>query len=250
MQKEQIGQVASFKLLALYKILTMGKPRTEEQQSVTRLELPVRRKEEQEADSDSEPETEAMTSMVARFRQLSSRTGKSSLGDYLSLPSDMEEVKLSCKLESGVENSQLYLNTDGDLVERNVNKSKGKKEDYSGAALADHKPHIGKRKMKKLRREEREKTKGKDWYDMPALEMTEERQRDLELLQMRNVLDPKRFYKKNTSEGLPKYFRIGTIQDNAADFYTDRVNKKDRKQTMVDELLADAEFKKYQKRNT
>ena len=36
--------------------------------------------------------------------------------------------------------------------------------------------------------------------------------------------------------------------DNAADFYTDRVSKKDRKQTMVDELLADAEFKKFQKR--
>ena len=146
MQKEQIGQFALF-ITVVYKIFSMGKPRTEEQQSITRLELPVRRKEEQEADSESEPETEAMASMVARFRQLSSRTGKSSLGDYLSLPSDMEDVKLSCKLESGVENSQLYLNTDGDLVERNVNKSKGKKEDYSGAARADHKPHIGKRKI-------------------------------------------------------------------------------------------------------
>ena len=83
---------------------------------------------------------------------------------------------------------------------------------------------------------------------MPAPEMTEERQRDLELLQMRHVLDPKRFYKKNNSDALPKYFQIGTIQDTAADFYTDRVAKKDRKQTMVDELLADAEFKKYQKR--
>ena len=50
----------------------MGKPRTGEQQGVTRLELLQRRKEEQEADSDSEPETEVMASMVARFRQLSS----------------------------------------------------------------------------------------------------------------------------------------------------------------------------------
>ena len=68
------------------------------------------------------------------------------------------------------------------------------------------------------------------------------------MVQMRKVLDPKRFYKKNNSDTLPKYFQIGTIVDNAADFYTDRVAKKDRKQTMVDELLADAEFKKYQKR--
>ena len=36
--------------------------------------------------------------------------------------------------------------------------------------------------------------------------------------------------------------------DNAADFYSDRVPTKDRKKTMVDELLADAEFKKRQKR--
>merc|ERR1712106_501169 len=77
---------------------------------------------------------------------------------------------------------------------------------------------------------------------------TEERQRDLELLQMRGVLDPKRFYKKNASDTLPKYYQIGTIVDSAADFYTDRVPQKDRKQTMVDELLADAEFKKFQKR--
>ena len=250
----------------------MGKPGPEEQQGVTRLALPVRTKEDQEADSDSEAETEDMSSLVAGLRRLHERAGPGSLGDYLSLPEDMKvmimmmimvmmmvmimiimmmimkEVTLSCSLESGVDQSQLYLNTEGDLVSRTANKGRGKQEDFSGAALAEHKPHIGKKKMKKLKREEREKTKGKDWYDMPALEMTEERQRDLELLQMRSVLDPKRFYKKNTSEALPKYFRIGTIQDNAADFYTDRVSKKDRKQTMVDELLADAEFKKYQKR--
>merc|ERR1712106_395381 len=115
-------------------------------------------------------------------------------------------------------------------------------------ALAVIKPHIGKKKMKKLTKAEKEKTKGSDWYNMPALEMTEEREKDLELLQMRGVLDPKRFYKKNASDTLPKYYQIGTIVDSAADFYTDRIPQKDRKQTMVDELLADAEFKKFQKR--
>ena len=43
-------------------------------------------------------------------------------------------------------------------------------------------------------------------------------------------------------------YQIGTVVDNAADFYTDRVPNKARKSTMVDELLADAEFKKFQKR--
>jgi hypothetical protein len=38
------------------------------------------------------------------------------------------------------------------------------------------------------------------------------------------------------------------VVDSAADFYTDRVVAKDRKATMVDELMADANFKKFQKR--
>ena len=215
---------------------------------VTRLELPVRSKENVAEDSDSEAEDDDMSLMVERFKQITAKSGNSSLGDYLTLPTDISEIKLSSNLDSGLDQSDLYLKTDGDVVVTNMNTSKVSSDDYSGAALAEHKPHIGKRKLKKLRREAREKTKGKEWYDMPAPEMTEERQRDLELLQMRHVLDPKRFYKKNNSDALPKYFQIGTIQDTAADFYTDRVAKKDRKQTMVDELLADAEFKKYQKR--
>lgn len=37
------------------------------------------------------------------------------------------------------------------------------------------------------------------------------------------------------------------MEDNAADFYHSRIPKKDRKRTMVDELLADAEFQKRSK---
>lgn len=33
---------------------------------------------------------------------------------------------------------------------------------------------------------------GKDWFGLPALELTDERRQDLELLQMRGALDPKR----------------------------------------------------------
>ena len=36
--------------------------------------------------------------------------------------------------------------------------------------------------------------------------------------------------------------------DNAADFYSSRIPKKERKQTLADELLADAQFQKYRKR--
>lgn len=36
---------------------------------------------------------------------------------------------------------------------------------------------------------------------------------------------------------------MGTVVDNPEDFYHSRVPKKERKRTMVEELLADAEFR-------
>lgn len=104
------------------------------------------------------------------------------------------------------------------------------------------------RRLKARRREERSKTKGPDWFGLPAPEMTEDLKRDLEVLRMRHVMDPKRFYKKNDLKDLPKYFQVGTVMDSPADFYHARVPKKDRKQTMVEELLADAEFRRYNKK--
>merc|ERR1719226_225544 len=82
------------------------------------------------------------------------KSGKSSLGDYLSLPKDLSEIQLSSKLESGLDDSQLYLKSEGDLIVTSISKNKVGDEDYSGAALAEHKPHIGKKKLKKLKREE------------------------------------------------------------------------------------------------
>ncbi|XP_060523679.1 deoxynucleotidyltransferase terminal-interacting protein 2 [Cylas formicarius] len=107
---------------------------------------------------------------------------------------------------------------------------------------------ISKRKALEERRKEREKTKGKKWFGLPATEITEDVKLDLEILQMRSVLDPKRFYKKNDLKVLPKYFQIGKVLDSPLDFYNNRLSKKERKKTLVDELLADAEFQKYNKR--
>lgn len=55
---------------------------------------------------------------------------------------------------------------------------------------------------------EREKTTGDAWFNMKAPELTQELKRDLKVLQMRGSLDPKRFYKKNDRDGLPKYFQV------------------------------------------
>ncbi|KAM7303494.1 deoxynucleotidyltransferase terminal-interacting protein 2 [Ixodes scapularis] len=100
----------------------------------------------------------------------------------------------------------------------------------------------------RFQHKERSLTKGPGWFGMPAPELTEDLKRDLQVLRMRRVLDPKRFYKKNDLKDLPKYFQVGTVMDSPTDFYHARVPKKDRKQTLVEELLADAQFRSFNKK--
>ncbi|CAK7303772.1 Deoxynucleotidyltransferase terminal-interacting protein 2 [Vulpes lagopus] len=105
-----------------------------------------------------------------------------------------------------------------------------------------------KHQLQKKRRKERQKTAGDGWFGMKAPELTNELKNDLKALKMRASMDPKRFYKKNDRDGFPKYFQIGTIVDNPADFYHSRIPKKQRKRTIVEELLADSEFRRYNRR--
>ncbi|XP_006012347.1 deoxynucleotidyltransferase terminal-interacting protein 2 [Latimeria chalumnae] len=104
------------------------------------------------------------------------------------------------------------------------------------------------RQLKKQRREERAKTTGDSWFNMKAPEMTDELKNDLKALKMRAAMDPKRFYKKNDRDGFPKYFQVGTVVDSPIDFHHARIPKKQRKRTIVEELIADAEFRRYNKK--
>ncbi|XP_041528472.1 deoxynucleotidyltransferase terminal-interacting protein 2 [Microtus oregoni] len=105
-----------------------------------------------------------------------------------------------------------------------------------------------KHQIQKQRRKERQKTAGDGWFGMKAPELTDELKNDLKALRMRASMDPKRFYKKNDRDGFPKYFQVGTIADNPADFYHSRIPKKQRKKTIVEELLADSEFRRFNRR--
>ena len=73
-------------------------------------------------------------------------------------------------------------------------------------------PKMGKRALKKAKKDQREKKEGLGaaWFGMKAPEVTDELKRDLEVLKMRGAIDPKRFYKKTGTqdEGLPKYFQV------------------------------------------
>ncbi|XP_058061648.1 deoxynucleotidyltransferase terminal-interacting protein 2 [Anopheles bellator] len=105
------------------------------------------------------------------------------------------------------------------------------------------------KKLQHLNRLERQKTKGKSWFDLPAPEMTTELKNQLELIQMRSVLDPKKsFGRAEKIRKLPKYFQIGTVANSPLEYYNERGVKKVKSQSLVDELLADAEFQKFNKR--
>ncbi|KAJ2906996.1 rrna-processing protein fcf2 [Coemansia aciculifera] len=107
--------------------------------------------------------------------------------------------------------------------------------------------------VKRLTRSEitkdKEQTAGKKWFGMKAPVLTPELKNDLRVLQLRNVLDPKRFYKKDSSaKKIPKYFEVGTVIEGPTEFYSSRMTKKERKSTLVDELLADKQARDYFKR--
>lgn len=101
-------------------------------------------------------------------------------------------------------------------------------------------------------------TTGPKWFDMPAVQMTKELDRELKVIRMRHLLDPKRFYKRESNllgaksalakRGQPAYFQIGTIVDSPLDGLTNRVPKKMRKKSIVDQLLVDEESKQYLKK--
>ena len=205
---------------------------------------------EQDVGPDSDEDDPVLQQMAARLLEMSGKV-ESSAGDaasYIVLPRKEHGIVLSSQLHCGITDNDSYLTKSQDLVLQTEASSGGGVGCVSAADPVDLNPKVGKKKMKKFKKSEREKTKGKDWFDLPALEMTEERKADLETIQMRGALDPKRFYKKNDWKTLPKYFQIGTVVDSPTEFYTDRIPVKQRKSNLVDELLADAEFKKFNKR--
>ncbi|WOL11411.1 rRNA-processing protein fcf2 [Canna indica] len=105
------------------------------------------------------------------------------------------------------------------------------------------------RKLNKLLKKNAKDTAGKSWFDMPAPSITPEIKKDLEILKLRHVIDPKRHFKKEgKSKSLPKYFQVGTVIEPASEFFSGRLTKKERKTTLADELLHDDALKSYRKR--
>lgn len=87
-----------------------------------------------------------------------------------------------------------------------------------------------------------DKTK-KDWHEIPERQLTPEEERDARLIENRQYLDPKRFYKSSGTGRkrgeLPNRVQFGTVIVGAHEFYSARLTRKERKSRIIDEVLAD-----------
>ncbi|KAK4510804.1 uncharacterized protein ATC70_005238 [Mucor velutinosus] len=206
-------------------------------------------KEDDDSSESSEDEEEDLDALLQKAQEaLASQTASIRLENDTS---DNINTKLS-KMDAGITlEKELYLKTVAGRAKLTSDAvalvDDGEKA--SAKATVVLKPSKDEKPLtKKERQAEREKTTGSAWFDMPKTEMTDEVKRDLQVLKMRHILDRKRHYKKMGKRPDPKYFQIGTIIESPTEFFSARINKKDRKQTIVDELMASDELKQYYKR--
>ncbi|XP_053959535.1 deoxynucleotidyltransferase terminal-interacting protein 2 [Anastrepha ludens] len=132
-------------------------------------------------------------------------------------------------------------------VKIDVEKEMAKSQLANGFGRLKEHPFLTKKKQRAIHRVECSKTKGPGWYNLPATEKTEDVENELKILQMRSVLDPKHFYKKNDLKVLPKYFQIGTVQHSPLDYYSER-GTRHKKRSLVDDLMEDEVTQNYTKR--
>lgn len=83
-------------------------------------------------------------------------------------------------------------------------------------------------------------TLGADWFNLPRTNLTPELKRDLQALRMRDVAAMgKQFFKKDARKDLiPEYSQVGTIIAGATDGVNSRLTRKEKKRTIVEEILS------------
>jgi hypothetical protein len=136
-----------------------------------------------------------------------------------------------------------FLNEDENLL----NKTKTDNIINKYCTLYDNnvKPLTTEHLIKKERKLNNSNTTGKEWFDMKVPEMTPELKEDLKAIQLRDVIDPARFYKKMDRNQIPKFFQVGTIMDNILDGKKNRLKKEEVKSRIVEEFLESDTKKNY-----
>ncbi|KAI9757854.1 MAG: hypothetical protein M4579_003290 [Chaenotheca gracillima] len=131
---------------------------------------------------------------------------------------------------------QSYVRSKADVAQANQSRLVDEKD----RKLANQSRHVEDPvKVKEHLNEKKKATAGSDWFNMPRTDLTPELKRDLQLLQMRSVIDPKRHYKKSGKKfKAPEYSQVGTVVEGPTEFFSARIPNKERKQTFVDEVLS------------
>ncbi|KAI8717944.1 30S ribosomal protein S10 [Fusarium sp. LHS14.1] len=106
--------------------------------------------------------------------------------------------------------------------------SSSKKNDLS--VRAPPQPQAGLKSKEKT-------TAGANWFDLPKTVLTPEFKRDWQLLRMRGILDPKH-QKKALRASAPEYSQVGEIIAGPTEFYSARLTRKERKATMMEEVMS------------
>jgi len=89
------------------------------------------------------------------------------------------------------------------------------------------------------------KTAGAGWFNLQPLEMDSKLQSDINMVQMRNYMDPKRFYKN--PDKITNVLHIGTVIEGPSEYKSSRLTNRERKQTIVDEVLSNQLIRDYTK---
>ena len=95
----------------------------------------------------------------------------------------------------------------------------------------------------------------KGWFGMQGSTSTgkitnEQLKADLDVLRMRNYLDPKRFYKSSDKHTNTKMLQVGTVIESSTEFYSSRLTKKERKRNFAEEMMSDEKIMSYAKRKS
>ncbi|CAE6519837.1 unnamed protein product [Rhizoctonia solani] len=162
-------------------------------------------------------------------------------------------IYFDCKAASDPKTFELEDDSTVQTNTKSQYKGKGKQKEDALSGEED----AGKNLTKRERKEMKLTTAGPQWFDLPAPSDSDRPRlaRELEALRLRNALDPKRFYRKD-AEGskreMPKYFAIGKVVDAATPFrdadHSQNLTRAERKRTIVEELVEDAEAKRYAKK--
>jgi hypothetical protein len=111
-------------------------------------------------------------------------------------------------------------------------KDKAKEEAYENE-LATLDQEATKKKQK------RDTLKG--WFDMEAPVMTPELHQDLVALRLKHATEGSAKNRRTVGDvkHLPKYFQIGKIVEDATEYYSSRVPKRQREQSILDEMVSE-----------